>query len=54
MISFNIENLPLQTSLVKFDFAIFTFKNLLKVAVLKECPEKTDMEKVLSYVSMYT
>ena len=41
-----------------FDLAIATFKNLLKMAVLKERLNKTDMEKVRlkvsSYVPMYT
>ena len=52
MVSFNIEtlnsgtNLPLQTSFIKFDVAIATFKNLLKMAVLKERLNKKDMEKV--------
>ena len=52
MVSFNIETLnsdanpPLQTSFIKFDVAIATFKNLLKMAVLKERLNKTDMEKV--------
>ena len=52
MVSFNIEtlksgtNLPLQTSFIKFDVAIATLKNLLKMAVLKERLNKKDMEKV--------
>ena len=65
MVSFNIETLksganpPLQTSFIKFDVAIATFKNLVKIAVLKErlnktkdvrelsnILDKTDMEKV--------
>ena len=41
-----------------FDLAIATFKNLLKMAVLKERLNKTDMEKVRlkvsSYVPIYT
>ena len=41
-----------------FDLAIATFKNLLKMAVLKERLNKTDMEKVRlkvsSYVPVYT
>ena len=49
MVSFNIETLnsdanpPLYTSFIKFDA---TFKNLLKMAVLKERLNKKDMEKV--------
>ena len=49
---FNIEtlnsgaNLPLQTSFIQFDVAIATFKNLLKMAVLKKRLNKTDIEKV--------
>ena len=52
MVSFNIEVLnsvvvsPLQTLLIKLDIAIVTFKNLLKMAVLKECLNKTNMENV--------
>ena len=52
MISFNIEtlnsseNLPLYTSFIKFDVAITTFKNLLKMVVLEERLNKTDIEKV--------
>ena len=52
MVSINIEtlrsglNLPLQNSFIKFDVAIATFKNLLKMAVLQECLNKTDVEKV--------
>ena len=52
MVSFNIETLnsganpPLLTSFTKFDVAITTFENLLKMAVLKERLNKTDMEKV--------
>ena len=52
MVSFNIEtlnvgpNLPLQTSFIKFDFPTATFKNLLKMAALKERPNKITMEKV--------
>ena len=64
MISFTMETLnsganpPLQILFIKFDVAIATFKNLLKMVVLKERLNKTDMEKgrlkVLSYVPMYT
>ena len=49
---FNIETLNfgvyplLQTSFIKFDVAIATFKNLLKIAVLEERLNKTGMEKV--------
>ena len=60
MVSFNIETLksganpPLQTSSIKFDVAIATLNDLLKMAELKERLNKTDMEKVrlkvLSYV----
>ena len=52
MVSFNIEtlnsgaNLPLKTFFIKFDVAIATFKNLLKMEVLKERLTKTNMEKV--------
>ena len=52
MVSFNTETLnsganqPLQTSFIKLDVAIATFKNLLKMEVLKERLNKTDMEKV--------
>ena len=52
MVSFNIEtpnsstNPPLYTLFVKFDVAIATFKNLLKMAVLKERLNKADIEKV--------
>ena len=51
MVPFNIETLnsganpPLQTSFIKFDVAIATFKNLLKMAVLKERLNKMDMKK---------
>ena len=52
MISFNIEtpnsgeNPLLQTSFIKFDVAITTFKYLLNKAVLEERLNKTDIEKV--------
>ena len=52
MISFNIGTLPsgayssLQTLLVKFNDDKTTLKNLQKMSALKECLEKTDMEKV--------
>lgn len=52
MVSFNIEtpnsgeNPPLQTSFIKSDAAIATFKNLLKIVILKGRLKKTDMEKV--------
>ena len=52
MVSFNTETLnssanPLLVVLfIKFDVAIATFNNLLKMAVLKERLNKTDMEKV--------
>ena len=52
MIYFNIETLnyggnpPLSTSLIKFDVAIATFKNLLNMAVLDKRLNKTDIEKV--------
>ena len=52
MISFNIEmlnsgeNPPLQTSFIKYDVAIATFKNLLNMAVLEEHLKKMDIEKV--------
>ena len=39
-------NLPLQTLFLKFDVAIALFKNLNKMAVLKERLNKTDMEQV--------
>ena len=64
MVSFNTEtlnsgaNLPLQTSFIKFDVAIATFKNLPKMALLREHLNKTDMEKVrlkvLSYAPVHT
>ena len=34
------------TSSIKFDVEIAVFKNLLKVAVLKQCQKKTETEKV--------
>ena len=37
---------PLYTSFTKFDVAIATFKNLLKMRVLKKRLNKTYMEKV--------
>ena len=52
VVTFNIETLnsgtnpPLQSSFIKFDVAIATFKNVLKMAVLKERLSKTDMKKV--------
>ena len=52
MVSFNIETLnsgaypPLYNSFIKFDVAKATYKNLLKMAVLKEGLNETDMEKV--------
>ena len=52
MISFNVKtlnsaaNLPLYASLIKFDVAIFTFKKLLKMTVLKQHLEKADMDKL--------
>ena len=59
MISLNIEtvnsyeNLPLSTSLIKFDATIAKFKILLNIAVLEERLNKTDIRKsrpkVLSY-----
>ena len=41
-----IEILLLQTSFIKFDAAIATFKNLLNLAVLEERLNKMDIEKV--------
>ena len=52
MVSFNIETLnsgpnpALQTSFIKIDVPIATFKNLLKMAVLKEPLNKTGIKKV--------
>ena len=52
MVSISIEtpnfgaNPPLKTSTIKFDVAIAIFKNLLKMAVLQDLLNKTDMEKV--------
>ena len=52
MVFFKIETLnsganpPLYISFIKLDVAIATFKNLLKISVLKERLNKTDMEKV--------
>ena len=52
MICFNIETLnsgenpSLHTSFIKFDFAVATSKHLLNMAVLKECLNKMDIEKV--------
>ena len=52
MVSFNIETLnsganpPLDNSFIKFDVAIATLENLLKMAVLNKRLNKTDMEKV--------
>ena len=51
MVSFNIETLnsvanpPLKNSFIKFDVAIATLENLLKMAVLNNRLNKTDMEK---------
>ena len=51
MFSFNIETLnsgansQLKNLFIKFDVAIATFKNLLKIAVLKENLNKTGKEK---------
>ena len=39
-------NLRLKTSLIKFDVVTATFKNLVKMAVLKDRLNKTGMEKV--------
>ena len=39
-------NLQLKTSFIKFDVVTATFKNLVKMAVLKDRLNKTDMEKV--------
>ena len=52
MISFEMETLnsganpQLQTPFITFDVAITTFKCLLNMVVLKECLNRTDMEKV--------
>ena len=52
MDSFNIETLnsganpPLQNSFIKFNVAIANCENLLKMAVLNNRLNKTDMEKV--------
>ena len=52
MVFFNIETLnsgqnpSLWNTFKKFDVAIVTFKNLLKMAVLKGRLNKTDKEKV--------
>ena len=52
MISVNIEtlnsgeNLQLQTSFIKFDVTIATFKNLLNIDVLEECLNGADVERV--------
>ena len=52
MVSFNTETLnsganpPLLNSFRKFDVAVATFKNLLKMAVLEDRLNKTDIEKV--------
>ena len=51
MVSFNIETLyldtipPIETSVIIFDVAIATFKNLLKMEVLKERPNKMDIKR---------
>ena len=39
-------NLTVYISFIKFDVAIVTFKNLVKMAVLKGRLNKTNMEKV--------
>ena len=39
-------NLRLKTSFIKFDVVTATFKNLVKMAVLKDRLNKTDIEKV--------
>ena len=52
MISFNTETLnpgenpQLQTSFIKFDVAMASFKNLLNMVVLEEHLKKTDIEKI--------
>ena len=55
MIFFNIKTLnslnsgkylPWQTSFIKFDVAVATFKNRLNMAVLEECLNKMETEKV--------
>ena len=52
IVSFNIEivipraNLPLQNSFLKFDVALATLEDLLKMTVLNKRLNKTDMEKV--------
>ena len=49
MIYLNIETIKnprLYTSFIKFNVAVATFKNLLNMAVLEECLNKTDTEKV--------
>ena len=52
MVSFNIETLNsganplLHTSFIKFDVAIATFKTVLKMAVVKYCLNKMEMEKL--------
>ena len=51
MISVNIEtlnseNLQLQTSFMKFDVTIATFKNLLNIDVLEECLNGADVDRV--------
>ena len=52
MFSFNTEalnsdaNPPLQNSFIKFDVAIAPFNNLLKMVVLEERLNKTDIKKV--------
>ena len=52
IVSFNIEivipgaNLPFQNSFLKFDVALTTLEDLLKMTVLNKRLNKTDMEKV--------
>ena len=52
MVSSNIEtlnfgaNLPLLASLIKLDVGIATFKNLLKMAVIKEPLKNAEMENL--------
>ena len=52
MVSFNTETLnsganpPLWTSFIKFNVAVASFKNLLKMAVLKERLNKTEIKKI--------
>ena len=59
MISFNTEtvnsdqNLPLKNSLIKFDAAIATLENLLKMTFLNRRLNKTDMEIVLDCSKLF-